>query len=524
MKNFKTLLFTAILTMLLIIPVSAANQQLGDINADTEVNASDARLALRFASKIETPTENEKLAADVDKDEKITAADARIILRVAAKLETLPEEEKIPEQLQILFDGEYQLIDKNTDEYGNEYTFAVSVSGDNALYSFAYYGDDAYSSEILMSDNGHFYEVQTNMLIATSLDEYFESGLITDDAYTLSKLVEIKNEKPDFTVTTDYSDSNEYTVYTFLFEDGSLKVFMLDEKISYIITYDTEMFMRTHIAVNEVSTEFDGTVLDINNYTIMSEEEYYEELFGDYDDFYDDDYFSDEYWADTVDWDGIPVVTVTDESEAPEEYKLLCSDNYYLFGEARTPATEDSLLATDGYLYANNEMTKYGDSVLISYDDAGLGFSELLRAETGDDGKSEIVLYLLNSNRMEYALFDEILQFSMGLSIEDMGIESIDDMKLIEEFPDKLEIQETEIDGVVYKKLAFTYEADNYVAVCCFADGKLIRLEDYENGENVAVMLVSDFTTQVDPATVSLDNYTEVGSMEFIMNMFDFEI
>lgn len=524
MKTLKTLLFTAILTVLLIIPVSAANQQLGDINADSEVNATDARLALRFASKLETPTENEKTAADVDKNGKLNAADARTILRVAAKLETLPEEEKIPEQLQLLFDGEYQLIDSNTDEYGDEYTFAISVSGDNALSSFAYNGDDAYSSEILLSDNGHFYEVQTNMLIGMSLDEYFESGLIFDDAYTLSKLVEIKNEKPDFAVTTDYSDSKEYTVYSFFFEDGSLKVFMLDDEIRYIITYDTEMLMRTYIAVSEIRTEFDKTALDINNYTIMSEEEYYEELFGDYDDFYDDDYFSDEYWADTIDWDSVPVVTVTDESEAPEEYHLLCSDNYYLLGEARTPATEDTLLAINGYLYANSEMTKYGDSVLISSDDAELGFSELLRAETGDDGKSEMVLYLLNSNRMEYALFDEILQFSMGLSIEDMGIESIDGMKLIEEFPDKLEIQETEIDEVVYKKLTFTYEADNYVAVCCFADGKLIRLEDYENGENIAVMLVSDFTTQVDPAAVSLDNYTEVGSMEFIMNMFDFEI
>ena len=61
--------------------------RIGDINFDSQVNAADARLALRASARLETLTDESFLAADVDFDEKVTAADARKILRVAAGLE-----------------------------------------------------------------------------------------------------------------------------------------------------------------------------------------------------------------------------------------------------------------------------------------------------------------------------------------------------------------------------------------------------------------------------------------------------
>ena len=65
----------------------------GDATNDNKVNAADARLALRFAAKLETPTTNQSLAADVTKDGKITASDARTILRVSARLESFENAE-----------------------------------------------------------------------------------------------------------------------------------------------------------------------------------------------------------------------------------------------------------------------------------------------------------------------------------------------------------------------------------------------------------------------------------------------
>lgn len=60
----------------------------GDVNGDTKVNAADARLALRAASRLETLSETAFKAADVNGDGKVNAADARTILRVASRLET----------------------------------------------------------------------------------------------------------------------------------------------------------------------------------------------------------------------------------------------------------------------------------------------------------------------------------------------------------------------------------------------------------------------------------------------------
>ena len=65
----------------------------GDINADNEVTADDARTALRASVGLETLTEKEFIRADIDNDGLITASDARTILRTAAGLENLHSHE-----------------------------------------------------------------------------------------------------------------------------------------------------------------------------------------------------------------------------------------------------------------------------------------------------------------------------------------------------------------------------------------------------------------------------------------------
>ncbi len=64
----------------------------GDINADGEITAADARLILRMAAKLDNVTDPALLAAaDLNKDGVITADDARIALRIAAKLESIED-------------------------------------------------------------------------------------------------------------------------------------------------------------------------------------------------------------------------------------------------------------------------------------------------------------------------------------------------------------------------------------------------------------------------------------------------
>lgn len=71
---------------------SSKSLLLGDIDLDNSVTAADARLALRYAVKLESLSNLQKLAANVDKDLAITAADARLILRAAVKLEKITPE------------------------------------------------------------------------------------------------------------------------------------------------------------------------------------------------------------------------------------------------------------------------------------------------------------------------------------------------------------------------------------------------------------------------------------------------
>lgn len=59
----------------------------GDVNADGQVLANDARLALRASAKLEVLTDAQILAADVNEDGQVLANDARQILRYSAQLQ-----------------------------------------------------------------------------------------------------------------------------------------------------------------------------------------------------------------------------------------------------------------------------------------------------------------------------------------------------------------------------------------------------------------------------------------------------
>ncbi|MDY3937249.1 MAG: leucine-rich repeat protein [Oscillospiraceae bacterium] len=61
----------------------------GDTDSNGAVSASDARIVLRIASRLETNERVRDFAADVDYNDSVTAKDARMILRAAAKIENL---------------------------------------------------------------------------------------------------------------------------------------------------------------------------------------------------------------------------------------------------------------------------------------------------------------------------------------------------------------------------------------------------------------------------------------------------
>ena len=75
---------------------SFAAIMLGDADGNGEITVADARQVLRFAVKLDVPSNDEiKAAADVDRNGDISVGDARTVLRAAVGLEKLPDEPAI---------------------------------------------------------------------------------------------------------------------------------------------------------------------------------------------------------------------------------------------------------------------------------------------------------------------------------------------------------------------------------------------------------------------------------------------
>ena len=80
-------LFFIMLIGIFIVPVSAQDMFLGDIDQNGRVTTADARAVLRHAVRLDTLEEIALSLADVNQDGFITTADARLALRVAVQLD-----------------------------------------------------------------------------------------------------------------------------------------------------------------------------------------------------------------------------------------------------------------------------------------------------------------------------------------------------------------------------------------------------------------------------------------------------
>lgn len=104
MKKFFSLLIAAIticcLCTVSVMPAFAAEESpakpedpcvlFGDADLDGEVDAADAREALRYSVGLETFTEKQIARADLNLDGKVKSADARSILRLSVELDEIP--------------------------------------------------------------------------------------------------------------------------------------------------------------------------------------------------------------------------------------------------------------------------------------------------------------------------------------------------------------------------------------------------------------------------------------------------
>ncbi len=89
----KKVIISLILSIVVIfsLTISASAAYYGDVDGNGKVTASDARLILRAAAKMDILDVDKVAIADINGDNKITAADARKVLRMAARIDELVE-------------------------------------------------------------------------------------------------------------------------------------------------------------------------------------------------------------------------------------------------------------------------------------------------------------------------------------------------------------------------------------------------------------------------------------------------
>ncbi len=136
-----------------------AESRIGDVDGDSRIKASDARLCLRASAQLEELSFAQQNAADVNSDDVVNSMDARLILRASAEIERLP--------------------DMTPDGYGKSFfTIGPLVS----FSSTAYYWQAQYDEDV--------FEVREYRIVAQTL----ETGAIGNDCLHYFR-VKVKNEE-----------------------------------------------------------------------------------------------------------------------------------------------------------------------------------------------------------------------------------------------------------------------------------------------------------------------------------------
>lgn len=125
--------------------VFAAQGDLGDVDSDGKITASDARLVLRASVGLEKFSIKQIISADTDGNPGITASDARLILRASVGLESLteqntPEQEEKPSST--IVEEFTEAFKKEAKKYGATTNKIATALSKNELVQFAPFVQD----------------------------------------------------------------------------------------------------------------------------------------------------------------------------------------------------------------------------------------------------------------------------------------------------------------------------------------------------------------------------------------------
>lgn len=276
---------------------SADSIILGDVNGDGKINAADARLALRAASRLDTLEGDAFIAADVDFNNKINAADARAILRHASRLEELPEipteesssdetttdepttepanvVEDYPEAIKAFFAGEYYLkcaMGENPMELaidGENYEVAISYEGINMslMYKknvYIKYADADKKNKYIVFDDDMKEQLET--MGAGDFSSVFDE--LAQQMISVFKFAEVENlGNPTLTENVEYNEE-VYDMYSFGNGESKINFYTVGDEVKFIVNVDAEGKETTVIDVVELSADIPSSMITTRRYT-----------------------------------------------------------------------------------------------------------------------------------------------------------------------------------------------------------------------------------------------------------------
>ena len=156
----------------------SASALVGDVNDSGRAQTSDARLVLRYATGLETMTDEQITRSDFNADGRVTTADARLLLRGVLQLESL---------------GEYDNYYYETTSGGT--TLGIGVCGNDVMFMSI---NDQQSFGIMLTDDGiQFIDPTTSrycLLTNEDIDALNRMIAATDPDSELLDLDMIKDE------------------------------------------------------------------------------------------------------------------------------------------------------------------------------------------------------------------------------------------------------------------------------------------------------------------------------------------
>lgn len=287
MKKFFTFILSLVLALTPLTAFAttpaynATYAKMGDINRDGKINAADARLALRIASKIDK-TNIDFYRTDADGNGKITAADAREILRVAAGLSQFVygfDGNRKPCAINTLKSGKYTLTASYKDEGSAELMkMTLAQDGENVYLMSSGIGIDMgsanFSSCGMMINQNEIYAILANNEISAAM--HIPESMCSQFGMSKEEIIKMTDMVNTF-IPDDIGypqngtlDGEDIFYYTYEIENQSCMLFVAEN--GKLLSLDCEMSngdVETVMVFDSVSGDSTSSIFNLDNYELI---------------------------------------------------------------------------------------------------------------------------------------------------------------------------------------------------------------------------------------------------------------